>query len=163
MPENNPHSTAEVGGHPLHPMIVPFPIAFFISALVTDIIYLSTGRAGFADASVWLIGAGIAAAALAAVLGLTDFLGDRMIRGLNVAGMHLVGNVAAVLLEIVNVWLRAARGAEVAIAPTGVILSAVVTAILVGTGWLGGEMVYRRHVGVSDGAEAPVRVRGRQA
>jgi uncharacterized membrane protein len=161
MSETNPHSTAEVGGHPLHPMIVPFPIVFFISALVTDIIYLSTGRAGFAEASVWLIGAGIAGAALAAVLGLTDFLGDRMIRGLSVAWMHLVGNVAAVILEIVNLWLRAARGVEVTVAPTGVVLSAIVSVVLIGTGWLGGEMVFRRHVGVSEATAAPVRVRER--
>lgn len=161
MSEHNPQSTAKIGGHPLHPMIVPFVITFFISALLTDLIYLSTGRMGFADASVWLIGAGIAAAALAAVLGLTDFLGDRMIRNLGVAWMHMIGNVVVVLLEIANLWLRATRGAEAAIAPAGVTLSVIVSALLLVTGWLGGEMVYRRHVGVSDVVEAPVRVRER--
>ena len=161
MSEHNPQSTAKIAGHPLHPMIVPFPIAFFVSALVTDLIYMATGRAGFAEASVWLLGAGLAAALLAAVLGLTDFLGDRMVRGMTHAWMHLIGNGIAVLLEVGNLWVRAARGAEAAIAPTGVILSAIVTGILVVTGWLGGEMVYRHHVGVSDGTEAPVRVRSR--
>jgi uncharacterized membrane protein len=161
MSEHNPQSTAKIGGHPLHPMIVPFPIAFFISALVTDLVYLGTGRPGFADASVWLIGAGLAGAVLAAVLGLTDFLGDRMVRGMSQAWMHLIGNGIAVLLEIANLVVRASSGAQGGLVPTGIILSAIVTAVLVFTGWMGGEMVYRRHVGVSDAVEAPVRVRER--
>lgn len=160
MSEINPHSTAEVAGHPLHPMIIPFPIAFFVSTLVTDVVYLQTGRAGFADASVWLLGAGIAMALLAAVLGFVDFMGDRRIRSLREAWMHLVGNLAAVLLEAVNLYLRMAQGTEAAIAPAGVTLSAIVTVLLLFNGWMGWEMVYRRHVGVSDDL-APVRVRER--
>lgn len=34
---SNPHSTATIAGHPLHPMIVPFPIAFFTAALACDL------------------------------------------------------------------------------------------------------------------------------
>ena len=51
MTEINPHSTAKIAGHPLHPMIIPFPIAFFVSTLATDLIYLNTGLAGFAVAA----------------------------------------------------------------------------------------------------------------
>jgi uncharacterized membrane protein len=155
----NPHSTAKVAGHPLHPMIIPFPIAFFVSALVTDIVYLQTGRPGFADASAWLLGAGIAMALLAAILGFTDFLGDRRIRNLSYAWMHMVGNLVVVILEAINLFIRSTGGAEAAIAPTGVTLSAIVTALLLFTGWMGWEMVYRHHVGVADLAEVPVRDR----
>ena len=116
MSDLNPHSTAKVAGHPLHPMIIPFPIAFFISTLVTDLIYLSTGRAGFADASMWLLGAGIAMALLAAVLGFTDFLGDRQVRHLRHAWWHMIGNLVAVALEAVNFYLRATQGAAHVIA-----------------------------------------------
>lgn len=159
MTETNPHSTAKVGGHPLHPMIVPFPIAFFVGALGTDILYLAMARPGFAEASIWLIGAGLAGAALAAVLGLTDFIGDRMVRGMRQAWLHMLGNVTAVVLEIVNIAFRAGRGVEASVMPTGLILSIIVAAILVGTGWLGGEMVYRRHVGVLEPGEARIRER----
>lgn len=159
MTETNPHSTAKVGGHPLHPMIVPFPIAFFVGALGTDILYLAMGRPGFAEASIWLIGAGLAGAALAAVLGLTDFIGDRMVRGMRQAWLHMLGNVTAVVLEIVNIAFRAGRGVEASVMPTGLILSIIVAAILVGTGWLGGEMVYRRHVGVLESGEVRIRER----
>jgi uncharacterized membrane protein len=162
MSETNPHSTAKIAGHPLHPMIIPFPIAFFVSALVTDIMYLQSGRPGFADASVWLLGAGLAMAALAAVLGLVDFFGDNRIRTLSQAWMHMIGNVIAVALEAVNIYLRATQGAEAAIAPAGVTLSAGVTVLLLFNGWMGWEMVYRRHVGIADDSEmAEARIRRR--
>jgi uncharacterized membrane protein len=40
MQGSNPRSTARFMGHPIHPMLVPFPIAFFIGALLTDLAYL---------------------------------------------------------------------------------------------------------------------------
>src|SRR3569623_3589401 len=153
MQEINPHSTARIAGHPLHPLVCPYPFAFFVSALVTDVIYLSTGRAGFADASAWLLGAGIAMAALAAVLGLTDFLGDRQVRSLRHAWFHMVGNVIAVVLEIINMGLRINGGMAAGVAGAGVILSAIVVLILLFTGWMGWELVYKHHVGISDVAE----------
>jgi uncharacterized membrane protein len=150
MSDFNPRSTAKIAGHPLHPMIVPFPIVFFVSTLVTDIVFLKTGRAGFAEASMWLLGAGLAMAALAAVLGLTDFLGDGRVRTIRAAWLHMIGNVAAVLLEAVNLYLRFAGDAQDAVAPTGVTLSAVVTALLLFNGWMGWELVYRHRVGVAE-------------
>ncbi len=153
MSELNPHSTARIAGHPLHPMIIPFPIAFFVTALVTDLVYLGTGRAGFADASVWLLGAGIAMALLAAVFGFVDFMGDRMIRSLRHAWWHMLGNLTAVVLEAINLYIRADRGAAVAVAGAGVTLSVIVTLLLLFNGWMGWELVYRHHVGVSEVAE----------
>jgi uncharacterized membrane protein len=153
MPEINPHSTARIAGHPLHPMIIPFPIAFFVSALATDLVFLSTGRPGFAEASVWLLGAGIAMALLAAVFGFIDFLGDRGVRALRHAWWHMIGNLTAVGLEAVNLYLRTDRGAEAGVAGAGVLLSAIVVALLLFNGWMGWELVYRHHVGVSEVAE----------
>lgn len=148
---HNPKSTARVAGHPLHPMIIPFPIAFFVSTLATDIIYLNTGRPGFAEASMWLLGAGLATALLAAVLGFADFMGERLIRNLRQAWMHMIGNGLAVVLEAVNFYLRSVTSdMHGTVAPTGVALSGVVVALLLFNGWMGWEMVYRGHVGVSD-------------
>jgi uncharacterized membrane protein len=154
----HPHSTAKVGGHPLHPMIVPFPIVFLVSALVTDLVYLNTGSPGWATASMWLLGAGIAMALLAAALGLTDLLGDRRVRSLRQAWMHGIGNVALVALAAVSFYLRATSGAEEAIAPVGVTLSFVTVLGLLVTGWLGGELVYRHGVGVEDESLVHARV-----
>jgi uncharacterized membrane protein len=135
-------------------MIVPFPIAFFIAALATDLAYLQTAAPGFAQASMWLLGAGLAMALLAAVLGLTDFLGERRVRRIREAWLHMIGNVMAVALAAVSFYLRATQGAEAAIAPAGVTLSAVVAGLLLFNGWMGWALVYRHHVGVSDMAPA---------
>lgn len=147
--EPNPRSTASIAGHPIHPMLIPFPIAFFVSTFVVDIVYWRTGDAEWAHASLFLLGAGLVMAALAALAGLTDFLGSRQIRGLGAAVQHLIGNVTAVVLEFVNLFLRVKSGPGF-ILHGGLILSLVVVLILLFTGWKGWEMVYKHHVGVSD-------------
>ena len=150
MSDVNPHSTAKIADHPLHPMIVPFPITFLVSALATDLVYLNTDAPIWARASMWLLGAGIAMALLAAVLGLTDFLGDPRVRRIREAWLHMGGNLVAVLIAAVNFYLRAAGGAVDAVSPLGVALSAVTVGLLLFNGWMGWALVYRHHVGVSD-------------
>ena len=63
----NPRSTAAVAGHPIHPMLISFPIAFFIGTFVCDLVFWQSGSAAWAAATPWLLGAGLAMAALAAV------------------------------------------------------------------------------------------------
>jgi uncharacterized membrane protein len=150
MSDINPHSTAKVAGHPLHPMIIPFPIAFLVSTFVTDLVYLRTGSPGWATASMWLLGAGISMALLAAVLGFTDFLGERRIRSLRDAWLHMLGNLVAVAVAAVNFYLRATGGAADAIAPAGVVLSGAVVLLLLFNGWMGWQLVYRHRVGIAD-------------
>jgi uncharacterized membrane protein len=147
MAEINPHSTIEIAGHPIHPMLIPFPIAFFVGALAADIVFAANGNPFWGTAAVWLLIAGLVMAVLAALAGVTDFLSDGRIRQLNPAWRHLIGNVVAVVIEIVNLWLRLARGPDFVL-PVGLILSAVVTLLLLYTGWQGWEMVYRDRVGV---------------
>lgn len=149
----HPHSTASIGGHPIHPMLIPFPIVFFVSALITDILYLAGMDPILANVSFWLLLAGLVGAALAALAGLTDFLGDKGIRRISAAWMHMIGNVTAVILELINFLLR--LGDHAAIIPSaGIILSAIVTGILLFTGWLGGDLVYRHGVAVDETHEA---------
>ena len=79
-PHTHPRSTARIGGHPIHPMLIPFPIVCFIGALVADIVFLNNHLHGWATASRYLLSVGLVMAALAAVAGLTDFMGDERIR-----------------------------------------------------------------------------------
>jgi len=145
----NPKSTAKIAGHPLHPMIIPFPIAFFVAAFACDLAFWRTGHSAWATASLWLIGAGLVMAALAALGGLTDFLGSAQIRALRPAWLHMLGNVTVVVLELVN-WLLRHRGGPAAVLPNGIVLSGIVVLILLFTGWMGWEMVYRHRVGIAD-------------
>src|SRR4051812_24496507 len=92
----NPRSTAQVAGHPLHPMIIPFPIACFVLTLVSDLAFWKTSNDFWASASLWLLGIGLIMAALAAVVGLIDVLGDVQIRNLSDAWLHAGGNVLVV-------------------------------------------------------------------
>lgn len=145
---NHPRSTAKIGGHPIHPMLIPFPIVCFIGALVTDIVFLNNHDPGWATASRYLLAVGLVFAALAAIAGLIDFMGDDRIRGSSDALQHMLANVTAVVLEIVNFFLR--LNDNESIAKVGIYLSAIVVLILVYSGWKGGELVFRHGVGVID-------------
>ena len=142
----HPRSTAQIGGHPIHPMLIPFPIVCFIGALVTDIVFLNNHDAGWATASRYLLAVGLVMAAAAAVTGLTDFMGDDRIRGASDAVKHMLANVTAVVLELVNFFLRLNNND--AIPKVGIYLSAIVVLILVYSGWKGGELVFRHGIGV---------------
>lgn len=146
----HPQSTAKIGGHPIHPMLVPFPIVCFIGALVTDIVFLNNHDAGWATASRYLLGIGIVMGLLAAVAGLTDFMGSERIRSMGDAVKHMLANVTAVVLSIVNFFVR--LGNDSAISGIGIILSAVVVLILIYSGWKGGDLVFRHGIGVDDRA-----------
>lgn len=150
---SNPISTAKIRGHPLHPMIIPFPIAFLVGAFVTDLAFWANGNAFWAMASMWLIGAAIVMALLAAVAGFTDFAFEPRIRALTDSWHHMIGNLTVVVVSLINLYIRYAQGAEVAITPWGLFLSFVVVLILLYTGWKGWEMVYRHRVGVRDAPE----------
>jgi len=146
-PHGHPHSTAKIGGHPIHPMLVSFPIVCFVLNFVADIIYIQNRSPGWATATHWLLAIGLGFAALAAVAGLTDFLGDKRIQGAD-AVKHMLANVTAVVVELVNLILRLKNPDF--IASTGVILSGVVVLILLYSGWKGGDLVFRHGIGVED-------------
>jgi len=134
----NPRSTASIAGHPIHPMLIPFPVAFFVATLVCDSVFWRTGNATAATSGTWLLGAGLVMAGLAAVVGLVDVLGDQRIRALNDAWLHAGGNVLIVLVELYNWYARYTDG-NPAIVPTGLVLSATAVIGLLFTGWRDGN------------------------
>lgn len=141
-------STAQVAGHPIHPMLVPIPIACFVGALLTDITYVVTAEIMWANFSAWLLVVGIFFGVLAAIAGLIDFFGNRLVRAQVPAWPHLLGNAVALILAVINTMIHT-RDAWTSVWPTGLILSAVTVLILPVTGWLGWAMVYRHGVGVA--------------
>ncbi len=145
----NPASTARIAMHPIHPMLVPFPIACFVGTLLTDLAYWKTAEMMWADFSAWLLAVGLVFGVLAAILGLIDFFGSRLIRRLPAAWVHMVGNAAVLVLAFFNALVHS-RDAWTSVVPAGLILSALTVLVLIVTGWMGWAMVYRHHVGVSD-------------
>lgn len=147
-------TTAKLGSHPIHPMLIPFPIAFLVAVLASDLAFWATANSFWAEASIWLLGAGLVMAAAAAVAGLTDFLGNSAIRALGAAWQHMIGNVAAVVLSLVSFLIRLGAGAAEGVLPWGLLISALVAALLVYTGWKGGSLVYDHRVGMHPEAPA---------
>lgn len=145
----NPASTANIAGHPLHPLFVTLPIGFFVATFLFDIVYWQTGQDAFATGALWLLGAGILGAVLAAVTGLTDLFGDPRIRDLSDAWHHAIGNVIMVVIQLFSFYERYRYGSS-AVVPLGLSLSLVSVLIMLFTGWKGGELVFRHRVAVHD-------------
>ena len=149
MATRNPVSSANLLGHPLHPILITLPIGFFVATFLFDLIYWNAGTETWANSAQWLLGFGLIAAAIAAAAGLIDFVGDQRIRDLSDAWQHAVGNVVLVLLQLFSFYYRYRHGAAVVI-PVGLSLSLVSVLIMLFTGWKGGEMVFRHRVAVYD-------------
>ena len=142
-------STAAINGHPLHPLLVTLPIGFLIGALLTDLAFQGTGDSFWARSSAWLIGAGLVGGVLAAIAGFIDFIANKYVRAINLVWYHFAGNAIALVLSAISLYLRL-RGDLAAVTGTELILSILVVVIFAVTGWLGGEMVFRHGVGMTD-------------
>jgi uncharacterized membrane protein len=149
METRNPVSSANLMGHPLHPILITLPIGLFVAVLLFDLIFWRTGNEAFATGALWLLAAGLLAAAAAAVAGLIDFLGDRRIRDISDAWQHAIGNVVLVLVQLFSFYQRYRYGASAAV-PLGLLLSLISVVIMLFTGWKGGELVFRHRVAVYD-------------
>jgi uncharacterized membrane protein len=145
MQTRNPVSTANIAGHPTHPILITLPIGLFVAVFLFDLVFWQTGNPAFATGSLWLLGAGLIGAALAATAGLVDFLGDYRIRALGDAWQHAIGNVILVLVQLFSFYQRYRYGTS-AVVPLGLSLSVVAVLIMLFTGWKGGELVFRNSV-----------------
>ena len=157
-------SKAKLFGHPIHPMLIPFPVGLLSTSVAFDIAFLLTGNGEFARVAFWLVAAGILGGLAAAPFGLIDWLAvPSASRAKAVGGLHGAGNAVVLVLFAVSLLLRLDAPQQ----PDGfaVVLSLVGVALVTLTGWLGGELVDRLRVGVDDGAhvDAPSSLSGRPA
>jgi len=146
---SNPRSTLQIAGHPIHVMIVPFVIAFYVGAFVTDLAYAGTGDPFWARGAIWLLAAGVVMSVLAALAGITDFLAEPQIRSLSASWWHFGGNALVAVISIADLYLRYVAGYQSG-SEQYLWMSGLVVALLIFTGWKGWEMVYKDHVGVSE-------------
>ena len=144
-------SRASIGGHPIHPMLIPFPIALMIFSFVADLVFLWGGGAVWKDyiAFYTMLG-GIIMAALAAVPGLIDWATLTEPRTVKVANWHARINVFTLLVFIADFYLRTSSGAEwiTGIPMLPFFLSIVGVIGLAIAGWLGGQLVFAHGVAV---------------
>ena len=144
-------SPASIMGHPIHPMLIPFPIALWVFSLVADIIYLWRGNPGWAWMASWTLLAGCIGAVAAAIFGIIDWLSIKDHEVKKVANWHARFNVLALLLFAISWYLR--RGVDFG-NPNGkltlpIALSVVGIIAVTISGWLGGELVFKHGVAVN--------------
>jgi len=153
---------AKLLGHPIHQMLIVFPLGLLATSVVFDIVRLATGNPFWAQISYWMIASGLVGGALAAVFGLVDFLSiPKETRARRIGAIHGIGNVVVMVLFGLSFLLRNQDIASVA--PIGLSIAGAGLALV--TGWLGGELVDRLAVGVDDNAHlnAPSSLSDRRA
>jgi uncharacterized membrane protein len=151
-------------GHPIHPMLIVFPLGLFPVAVIFDLIYWFGHNPTWAQVSYWVIAAGIIGALLAAVFGLIDWLKiPSGTRAKTIGLVHGLTNVIVAGLFIVSCLLRRPNPTAPDMLDIGLGIIAVLLALF--AGWLGGELVYRLNIGVDEGAhpDAPSSLSDRPA
>lgn len=148
-PPKSTRSFVAVAGHPIHPMLVAFPIAFLLGGLASDLAFWWTGDPFWARMSLWIIGAGMVMGAVAALAGTLDFMIVREIRHHVTSWSHFLAAVMMLALTAANWWMRV-PDPEAGLLPWGLFLSAVSALSLSVAGWLGGKLVFEHNVGIGE-------------
>src|SRR5512138_2442202 len=145
-------SRVKLFGHPVHPMLIVFPIGLLATSLIMDILYLITRNTLLTTASYYMIAAGVVGGLLAAIFGFIDWLGlPGDSRAKRIGGWHGLGNFTIVVLFLISWFLR--RGNVSFIPGTAAFLLSILgIGLALITAWIGGELVYRLGVAVDPGA-----------
>lgn len=144
-------SRAKLFGHPVHPMLVVFPLGLFTTGVVFDIVFLLVDNPVMAIVSFWMITTGIVGGLLAAPFGLIDWLAiPNGTRAKRIGLLHGLGNLVVMLLFIISWSMRVGDAVD----PGGwaFVLALAGIGLALVTGWLGGELVGRLGIGVDDEA-----------
>jgi uncharacterized membrane protein len=144
-------SSVTLAGHPVHPVLIVYPLGLFSTSLVFDAMARVGGNSVWAAVAFYLIGAGIIGGLLAAVVGAVDWLGiPRGTRAMRIGLYHGLGNVVVVLIFSLSWLLRRPDPHAVETLPFA--LSLMAFGLTLVAAWLGGELVTRLGVGVDEGA-----------
>lgn len=150
-------SKMSLRGHPLHPMLIHFPVAALLGLVATDLAFIVSGDKFWARASLWLVGTGAVGGWISGMVGLVDLATVPRIRRLIAAWCHAALAVMLLSLATLN-WLLRFENGITQVLPWGIylsVLSAILTSI---TGLLGGQLVYEYAVGVDTEESAPLNI-----
>lgn len=122
-------------------MLVPFPVAYFTAAFVTDVAYWRTAEVMWERFSVWLIAGGLVMAALVALAAVIDLVSGKH----RPAWFRALVYAFVILLSLFNVFVHS-RDGYTAVVPTGLTLSTIVVIIqlmfMASASW---ALTYSRH------------------
>ncbi len=150
-------SRAAIAGHPIHPMLIPFPLALWITSFVVDVVFYFNRHPTLPVISKFLLAAGCIGAVVAAIFGIIDWLAIPKGEVKRVADWHARLNIIALIVFAISFLLRLGRFSDwVGRRLTIPFLLSLVGVILIGiSGWLGGELTFRYRVGQINDAREP--------
>jgi uncharacterized membrane protein len=132
---------ARILGHPIHQILIVFPLGLLGTSFFFDLAWLITRRAELAIVAWWMIVAGVIGGGIAAIFGIVDWLAiPRGTRARRLGAWHGGGFVIVSLLFAMSLLLRDAPARPAA---TALALSSLGVLLTVITGWLGGALADR--------------------
>ena len=142
-------SKATIAGHPIHPMLIPFPLALWSTSFVVDVLFYFLRHPTLLVLAKFLLAAGCLGAIAAAIAGIIDWLAIKNGDAKRVANWHARLNVAALVVFAISLFLRMGSysglvGRRLTIP---FLLSLVGVILILISGWLGGELVFRYGIG----------------
>lgn len=151
-------SKASIAGHPVHPMIVSFPIALWTTSFVTDLLFYITRGATLVLISKFLLAAGCIGAVAAAIPGFIDWTSIKHPGVKRIANWHARLNIIALLIFAASLYLRMRMGGASLVSyglKIPFLLSLVGVILISISGWLGGALSFEHGVGVKPQHDSP--------
>ncbi|MDI9817587.1 MULTISPECIES: DUF2231 domain-containing protein [unclassified Legionella] len=141
------NSRMSIAGHPIHPMLIHFPVAALLGLVATDVAYIYSHDLFWARAGLWLVGVGTVGGAFSGIIGLIDLITVARIRNLITAWCHAILAVMMLSVSSFN-WLLRLDDFASHILPIGVYTSLLTALLIFLTSIFGGQLVYEYGVGV---------------
>ena len=139
-------SKVAIVGHPIHVLLVHFPVAFVIATLGVDVIYWWSGDVFWLRVGIWSAGMAFVSGVAASIIGTAELLLVRGIRLHEASWSHAIAAMTLVAIAGANWGLRLTDPASVL--PHGLLLS-VLASVMVGfAGWHGGKLVFDHGIGI---------------
>lgn len=150
-------SKASILGHPIHPMIIPFPFALWTFSVAADVVYILYDKTHWGIAAFYTLAAGLVGGVVAAIPGVIDWLAIKDREVARIANWHARLNVIAILLFGVSFYLRWSNMGQISSEGLSLpfILSVLGVILISISGWLGGDLSYKHGVGVAPQHDTP--------
>ena len=148
-------SKASIAGHPIHPMLIPFPLALWVTSFVVDILFYLLRHPTLLVVAKFMIAAGCLGAVAAAIPGIIDWLSIKDGDAKKAANWHARLNIAALVVFAISLLLRMGSYSELVGRKLTIpfLLSLVGVILITISGWLGGELVFRYRMGTTQPGE----------
>ena len=148
-------SKASIGGHPIHPMLIPFPLALWATSFVVDVLFYFLRHPTLLIISKFMIAAGCIGAVAAAIPGIIDWLAIKNGDAKKVANWHARLNITALVVFAISLFLRLGSYSEIVGRKLTIpfLLSFIGVILISISGWLGGELAFRYGIGQTHDGE----------